>query len=95
MIKVMQRKLVRKVLEMIQKLATAASFADSEEPDEDMTDAEKEEFEKKKEERKTELAEKYEKFWAEYGKNIKLGIAENPGNREKLAKLCRFYSSKD
>lgn len=91
----MQRKLVRKVLEMVQKLATAASSADDEQPDEDMTDLEREEFEKKKAERKKELSEKYEKFWTEYGKNIKLGIAENPGNREKLARLCRFYTSQD
>lgn len=95
MIKVMQRKLVRKTLEMIHKLATAASSADDEQPDDDMTEAEKEEFEKKKEERKKDLTDRYEKFWVQFGKNIKLGIVENPGNREKLAKLCRFYSSRD
>lgn len=94
-IKTMQRKLIRKVLEMIRKMATAADTVDEEQPDEDMTEAEKEEFLKKKDERKAELLEKYEKFWEQYGKNIKLGIVENPGNRSKLAKLCRFYSSLD
>lgn len=91
-IKAINRKLTRKVLEMIRKMATAADEVD-EQPDEDMTDSEKEEFNKKKEQRKTELLEKYEKFWSTFGKNIKLGIIENPGNRSKLAKLCRFYSS--
>eukprot|EP00698_Gefionella_okellyi_P009197 TRINITY_DN2321_c0_g1_i1.p1 TRINITY_DN2321_c0_g1~~TRINITY_DN2321_c0_g1_i1.p1 ORF type:complete len:736 (-),score=200.27 TRINITY_DN2321_c0_g1_i1:58-2199(-) len=36
----------------------------------------------------------YEKFWEAYGKNVKLGVIEDQSNRDKLAKLCRFYSSK-
>ena len=34
-----------------------------------------------------------EKFWKEYGTNIKLGIIEDHSNRSRLAKLVRFYSS--
>ena len=34
-------------------------------------------------------------FWKEFGKNIKLGIIEDPGNRSKLAKLSRWYSSRN
>ena len=48
MISVMKRKLVKKVLDMIRKMATAAENVDSEEqPDEEMTESEKEEYEKK------------------------------------------------
>lgn len=94
MINVMKRKLVKKVLDMIRKMATAAENVDKEEqPDEEMTESEKEEFEKKKADRKKELKERYEKFWGEYGKMIKLGIIEDSGNKGKLAQFLRFYST--
>lgn len=94
MISVMKRKLVKKVLDMIRKMATAAENVDSEEEaDEEMTESEKEEFEKKKEQRKKELKERYEKFWLEYGRMIKLGIVEDSGNKGKLAKFLRFYTT--
>jgi heat shock protein beta len=35
------------------------------------------------------MKEKYNTFWREFGKNIKLGIIEDPGNRNKLAQLSR------
>ncbi len=59
LLKVIKKKLVRKVLDMLKKL------------DED----------------------KYEKFWKEYGTNIKLGVIEDTTNRVRLAKLLRFKSS--
>lgn len=37
--------------------------------------------------------EDYEKFWKEYGTNIKLGVIEDTSNRTRLAKLLRFQTS--
>jgi len=48
-----------------------------------------------KEKKKQEREKNYLKFWKEFGKNIKLGIIEDPANRSKLAKLSRWTTSRD
>ncbi|TVU07586.1 hypothetical protein EJB05_40949, partial [Eragrostis curvula] len=82
-LKTIKKKLIRKALDMIRKLA-------EEDPDEysnkDKTDEEKSAMEEKK--------GQYAKFWNEFGKSIKLGIIEDATNRNRLAKLLRFESSK-
>lgn len=55
-----RKKLVRKTLDMIKKIA-------------------EEEYN--------------EKFWKEFGTNIKLGVIEDHSNRTRLAKLLRFQTS--
>ena len=37
--------------------------------------------------------EKYQAFWREFGRVLKEGLAEDPGNRERIAKLLRFAST--
>merc|ERR1711998_49829 len=87
-LRVMGKKLVRKALEMLRKLANKAKkeeddSAESEEGEEGSTDG-------------TEKAEDdYLKFWEPFGKNIKLGLIEDSSNRTKLSKLLRFKSSFD
>ena len=39
-------------------------------------------------------AEKYATFWGEFGLLLKEGLVEDPANREKLAKLLRFSSTR-
>jgi molecular chaperone HtpG len=39
--------------------------------------------------------DKYAKFWAEFGRVLKEGPAEDPSNRDQIAKLLRFSSSCD
>jgi len=85
MIKVMSKKLVRTVINMLVKLA-----ANTEEEEED--DEEDEEKEKNKEEKKPQTENKYNRFWTAFGKNIKLGVIEDTANRTKLAKLLRYIS---
>eukprot|EP00270_Netrium_digitus_P012098 TRINITY_DN38_c0_g1_i1.p1 TRINITY_DN38_c0_g1~~TRINITY_DN38_c0_g1_i1.p1 ORF type:complete len:894 (+),score=276.52 TRINITY_DN38_c0_g1_i1:247-2682(+) len=85
-LKTIKKKLVRKVLDMIKKIA-----------DEDVEDTKKSDADEGDEERvsgDTEKSGKYEKFWKEFGKSIKLGVIEDSSNRIRLAKLLRFYSSK-
>lgn len=40
-------------------------------------------------------AEKYQEFWNEFGKVLKEGPAEDPANKERIAKLFRFASTND
>ena len=39
--------------------------------------------------------EKYATFWKEFGRVLKEGVAEDPANRERIAKLLRFSSTHD
>merc|ERR1711916_136289 len=82
-LKVMGKKLVRKVLEMLRKLASGGG-----EDDEGSGDTEKDATHGQDEDHP------YIKFWQQFGKGIKLGTIEDPANRSKLAKLLRFKSSK-
>ncbi|GMJ02729.1 SHEPHERD, HEAT SHOCK PROTEIN 90.7, HEAT SHOCK PROTEIN 90-7 [Hibiscus trionum] len=83
-LKTIKKKLIRKALDMIRKIA-------EEDPDESSG---KDEKEAEKSEDDDEKKGQYTKFWNEFGKSIKLGIIEDASNRNRLAKLLRFESTK-
>ncbi|KAJ9675012.1 hypothetical protein PVL29_024114 [Vitis rotundifolia] len=83
-LKTIKKKLIRKALDMIRKIA-------EEDPDES-NDKDKKDVEKSSDD--DEKKGQYAKFWNEFGKSIKLGIIEDASNRNRLAKLLRFESTK-
>lgn len=92
--KVISKKLVRKVLELMKKLAKEEETGESGDDKEEEED--KEEKAEKKEEKKDKKDEEgtWTKFWKEFSKNLKMGCYEDDSNRSKLSKLLRFFSTK-
>jgi len=90
--KVISKKLVRKVLELMKKLAKDEDSGDDEDEDEDAEKEEKEEKEEKKDKKDEEGT--WTKFWKEFNKNLKMGCYEDDSNRSKLSKLLRFMTTK-
>merc|ERR1719450_1596561 len=92
--KVISKKLVRKVLELMKKLAKEEESGDDEESEEkeDGDEEEKKEAEEKKDKKDEEGT--WSKFWKEFNKNLKMGCYEDDSNRSKLSKLPRFKSTK-
>merc|ERR1711970_703690 len=81
--KVISKKLVRKILELMKKLAKEEDAGDDDE------DEEKEEKKDKKDEESS-----WAKLYKEFAKNLKMGCYEDDSNRSKISKLLRFMSSK-
>merc|ERR1712193_173868 len=91
--KVISKKLVRKVLELMKKLAKEEESGDDEDEEkEDEEDEEKEEKEEKKDSKDEEST--WAKFYKEFNKNLKMGCYEDDSNRSKISKLLRFLSTK-
>merc|ERR1712062_222926 len=92
--KVINKKLTRKALDLLRKMAEEAEPS---EDDDDEFDDEDEEEEKEEEEEVAEDDEdkpkKYSTFFGEFGKSIKLGVIEDTKNRKKLLNLLRFPST--
>merc|ERR1712238_620819 len=89
--KVISKKLVRKVLELMKRLAKEEESGDDEDEGKDDEDEDKEKEEKKdsKDEEGT-----WAKFYKEFNKNLKMGCYEDDSNRSKLSKLLRFKTTK-
>merc|ERR1711939_1254928 len=79
--KVISKKLVRKVLELMKRLAK--------EDDTGETDDEEKEEKKDKEEETM-----WYKFYKEFAKNLKMGCYDDDSNRSKISKLLRFFTTK-
>merc|ERR1712129_191918 len=89
--KVISKKLVRKVLELMKKLAKEDdSGEDDDEEKEDK--AEKKDDEEKKDKKDEEST--WSKFYKEFDKNLKMGCYEDDSNRSKISKLLRFSTTK-
>merc|ERR1712083_539048 len=93
--KVISKKLVRKVLELMKKLAKEEDSGEDDE-DEEKEDGEEKEDKEEKEEKKDKKDEEttWSKFWKEFNKNLKMGCYEDDSNRSKLSKLLRFITTK-
>merc|ERR1719224_377912 len=88
--KVISKKLVRKVLELMKKLAKEEESGDEE--DEEKEDEEEASKEEKKE--KSDDDSSWAKFYKEFNKNLKMGCYEDDSNRSKLSKLLLFVTTK-
>lgn len=88
-VRIISKKLVTNIIDLLTKLSnneTDVAFEDDD--DENTTASNNTKIPPKREE------DKYKKFWKEFAKNMKLGLVEDPGNKQKIAKLLRFYSTK-
>merc|ERR1712060_846381 len=93
--KVISKKLVRKVLELMKKLAKEEDSGEDDE-DEEKEEGEEKEDKDEAEEKKDKKDEEgtWSKFWKEFNKNLKMGCYEDDSNRSKLSKLLRFRTTK-
>lgn len=85
--KVISKKLVRKTLELLKKLAKDESAEEEEEEGEDKEAA-------KDEDKKDDEETPWQKFYKEFAKNLKMGCYEDDSNRSKISKLLRFATTK-
>merc|ERR1711907_113047 len=95
--KVISKKLVRKVLGLMKKLAKEDdSGEDDDEEKEDEGEKEDKEEKKDDEEKKDKKDEEstWMKFYKEFNKNLKMGCYEDDSNRSKISKLLRFITTK-
>merc|ERR1712207_29273 len=97
--KVISKKLVRKVLELMKKLAKEEEGEDDDEEKEDGDDEKKEAKEEEKadeekKDKKDDDEKSWMKFWKEFNKNLKMGCHGDDSNRSKLSKLLRFFTTK-
>merc|ERR1711953_1433297 len=91
--KVISEKLVRKVLELMKKLAKEDDSGGEDDEEEDEEKEEKEEKDEKKD-KKDDEETTWQKFWKEFNKNLKMGCYEDDSNRSKLSKLLLFMTTK-
>jgi len=92
--KVISKKLVRKVLELMKKLAKEGDGDDDEDEEKDDDEDKEEKGEKEEKSDKKDEETTWVKFWKEFNKNLKMGCYEDDSNRSKLSKLLLFSTTK-
>merc|ERR1719333_677561 len=94
--KVISKKLVRKVLELMKKLAKEDDTGETDDEDDDEKEEkeEKEDDEEKEEKKDKEEETMWYKFYKEFAKNLKMGCYDDDSNRSKISKLLRFFTTK-
>jgi len=92
-LKVMAKKITRKVLEMLKKLADDSRRAAEERKEKEEAGEEAAADDKEKKDEK-DKEDDYITFWKAFGKSIKLGVIDDRSNKAKLSKLLRFETSK-
>ena len=94
-LKVMGKKIVRKAIEMIKKLAEESAEKEAEDKNEEAEAAEEKNVEATEEVLdKPEDNANYIELWEQFGKSLKIGVIEDSANRNKLARLLRYKTSK-
>lgn len=99
-IKIIKKKLVRKVVEMIRKLALdSEKKSKSDEDDESETkeaeiDADGNVIEVEDDDEEDDEPNKYIQWYKKFAPSLKMGVIEDDANRGKLSKLLRYHSSK-
>merc|ERR1719377_340768 len=90
--KVISKKLVRKVLELMKKLSKEEESGDDDEEKDEKKEEKKDDEEEKKDKKDEEST--WAKFYKEFNKNLKMGCYEDDSNRSKISKLLRFATTK-
>merc|ERR1719473_2346218 len=88
-LKVIRKKCVRKILELLRKESELDEFPEKSEDEEDATEASGDEEGDKKDKR----VSTYPDFWKNFATDVRYGCYEDDANRGKIAKLLRFSSS--
>lgn len=98
--KVISKKVTRKALDMLRKMAEAEAADDEDDEDDESAEDSKEDDdeatadEEDDDDDEEESVSTYSKFYGEFGRSIKLGVIEDTKNRKKLVNLLRFTSLK-
>ena len=96
-IRIIRKKLVRKVLEMINKFAKKDIKKDEDADDDETKEVELDEdgnvIEEEPKEEEEKKPSEYTKWFQEFGPALKMGAMQDTSNRDRLMKLLRYKSS--
>ena len=83
---------MKKILDRLEKYSRE-KVDEEKESIENLTEAELSEREERIANKKAEMREKFESFWKQFGRSLKLGIVEDIANRQKIAEIVKFRST--